>query len=94
MKKIGLSVLLVIIAMFFFVFLATLLSGCPPMGKKVRQTQQQKEKSEECHDFVVPVPTTFMGEECPRTDQYAEVSGGFVLCHCAGDWPCQPDGGL
>jgi hypothetical protein len=69
------------------------LAGCPPMNRRIRQTQQKTEKADDCHDFIMPVPTTFIGDQCPRTDQYAEISGNFVLCHCTGE-TTDLDGGL
>jgi hypothetical protein len=67
------------------------LCGCPPMTKQVRQAQQQTETVDECHDFIMPAPASFIGDQCPRTDQRAEISGGFVVCHCK---MANLDGGL
>jgi hypothetical protein len=48
----------------------------------------------ECKDFIMPTPTTSMGDHCPRSDQRAEVTGGFVVCHCTTNVVVTADGGL
>jgi hypothetical protein len=75
--------ILFVLGILGLLLIGVLLGGCPPMSKQVRQVQQQEEKTYNCVEFIMPVPTSFLGDHCPRTDQRAEIVGGFVVCHCS-----------
>ena len=63
-------------------------------GSLVRSGTMPPTTNPECKDFIMPTPTTSMGDHCPRSDQRAEVTGGFVVCHCTTNVVVTADGGL